>query len=137
MGKSAVAPLPGRGVSMNDRRCTRVTHGKRCGSWARKGKSLCFRHDPASAKEAAEASRRGGDNNRGAVLPDAADVDLKNTEDVRQFLCHCISQVRRGDLGVKEANCIGILTSYVMRAIEQGDVEKRLEALEEHVHGQR
>ena len=87
------------------------------------------------AKEAAAASQKGANNLKGAVLGHAPDVDLKNTEDVRLFLCNCISQVRRGDLGVREANCIGILTSYVMKAIEQGELEKRLVALEEHVHG--
>jgi len=41
-----------------------------------------------------------------------------------------INQVRTGRLAVNVGNCIGVLAGVLLRAIEGGDLEQRIAALE-------
>jgi hypothetical protein len=90
-------------------------------------------HDPDLAERRAEGRKRGGivRSQRDAVLPpDTPDLALKTVADVITLLGQTINQTRTGKLAVNVANAIGVLTGVLLRALEGGDVETRLAALE-------
>jgi hypothetical protein len=68
---------------------------------------------------------------RTATLPpDTPDLPLKTVGDVIAVLAVTMNQVRTGRLGVNVGNCLGVLAGVLLRAIEGGDFEQRLAALE-------
>jgi hypothetical protein len=62
--------------------------------------------------------------------PDAPDLPLNSVCDVVRLLGETINQVRTGRLGVNVGNCVGVLAGVLLKAIEGGDLEQRLAALE-------
>ena len=60
----------------------------------------------------------------------ASEFDLKTAEDVRGMLEDTINKVRTGQLDAKIGNNIGYLASQLLKAIEIGDIESRLDAIE-------
>ena len=115
-------------------RCKKTKRdGKRCGARALTGNQFCALH--AEPGKAAELGSRGG--RRRATTNDAehdtaAPVELpKTAEGVRDLLAEAITQVRRRKLDTKVGNALAYVASSLLRAIELGDLEGRLKALEE------
>ncbi len=50
--------------------------------------------------------------------------------DVKGLLSDTIHQVRTGVIDPKVANCVGYLSGILLKAIEVGDIEERLSAME-------
>lgn len=119
-------------------RCRQVkADGTRCEAGVQSGSAFCFFHDPAKAAEREAAHRAGGRAGRTKVLPPGTpDVQLASVADVITFLGESINQVRRGAIDPKVANAVGYLTATLLKALEQGDIEKRLAELERIVKGQ-
>jgi len=110
--------------------------GTPCQTNAMAGSDYCFFHDPAKADEREAARRAGGSVGKTAVLPpDAPDVSLSSVANVIVLLGLTVNQVRRGQIDPKVANAIGYLTATLLRALEQGDIEKRVAELEALVKG--
>ncbi|HUU11390.1 MAG TPA: hypothetical protein VM431_12765 [Phycisphaerae bacterium] len=63
-------------------------------------------------------------------------MPLSSMADVIALLGLTINQVRRGELDPKVANAVGYLAATLLRALEQGDIEKRLAELETLMKGQ-
>jgi hypothetical protein len=96
---------------------------------------LCFVHSPLTA-EARDRTRRANGRarmGRRAVLPDAAEVVLGGSQDVLRLLEQTATQVRRGELDSRVANCLCCIASVALRAIDQGDTEGRVRELEEQL----
>jgi hypothetical protein len=105
--------------------------GSRCRAGALPGKPFCVFHDPTLSDRRAEGRRRGGENRRAPVLPaDAPDLLLTSVADVVALLGQTINQVRRGELDPRVGNAVGYLGSVLLRAIEGGELERRIAALE-------
>lgn len=105
--------------------------GSRCQAKRMTGSDFCFFHNPKAASKRTAARRAGGMKSRPTVLDgDTPDLPLKNAEDVAALLALTINQVRRGELDPKISNAVGYLTGILLKAIEQGDVEERLQSLE-------
>jgi hypothetical protein len=108
--------------------------GTKCGAQRIRGSQYCFFHEPSKAAERLEARRRGGRISRPNTLPpETPDISAKTAEEVVDLLSLTINQVRRGEIDSKIAQAIGYLAGMVLRAKEQGEVEKRLLELEELV----
>jgi len=108
---------------------------RRCKNYALTGDEFCFFHSPKKAKERAQAQRKGGKKalaEKKRVLGES-NIEIKNTADVVKLLNETINQVRTGEIEVKIANAVGYLSGICLKALEQGDIEKRLEALEDKV----
>src|SRR5262245_28760416 len=93
----------------------------------------CWVHDPELARQRAGERRRGGVNpsRPAATLPPGTpDLPLKSVEDVVAALGQTINQVRTGKIAVNVANCSGVLAGVLLKAIEGGDLEQRIAALE-------
>jgi hypothetical protein len=118
----------------NLRKCTKTKkNGKPCPNLARHGKAVCWVHDPDLAAQRAAGRKRGGivRSAKTAVLPlSTPDAPLSTVGDVVKLLADSINQVRTGKIGVNVANAIGVLTGVLLRALEGGEIERRLAELE-------
>jgi hypothetical protein len=107
--------------------------GSPCRASPRPGKRFCSFHDPELAGARARGRKAGGvrRSRRAAVLgPDAPDLPLATVADVVGLLGVTINQTRRGELDPRVANAVGYLAATLVKAIETGDLERRLQALE-------
>jgi hypothetical protein len=105
--------------------------GVACGARRVAGSRFCFFHDPASAERRKHAQRCGGQRNGAATLPAATpDVRLDDGQDVVRLLTLTINQMRRGEIDPKIGNSVGYLAGLILKALERGEFEKRLAALE-------
>jgi hypothetical protein len=57
-------------------------------------------------------------------------TDIESVADVKGLLSETIHQVRTGAIDPKVANCVGYLSGILLKAIEVGDIEERLAAME-------
>ena len=120
------------------RQCVQTkADGTPCRAAAVTGSDYCFAHDPAMAGEREAARQAGGRVGKTRVLPpETSAVPLSSMADVIALLGLTINEVRRGELDPKVANAVGYLAATLLRALEQGDIEKRLAELETLVKGQ-
>ena len=115
---------------MGGRRCAQLrASGARCNGFAVAGSDYCFAHDPAQAEKRDDARRRGGQAGRVATLADSA-LPVRTLRDVVGLVETTINDVRAGRVDVRVANAVGYLANVAMKAIEQSDLEARLEAIE-------
>lgn len=116
----------------SDRKCRgKRADGDPCHAAVASGSDYCFFHDPDRAEERREAQALGGSRNRMKTLAtDAPDVTVGTCEDVVRLLAKTINQVRRGEIDPRVANAVGYLANVLIRALEQGEIEARLAALE-------
>jgi hypothetical protein len=120
------------------KRCKHRKAGKQCGAYAVTGDDYCFSHSRKRAKQRAEAQRKGGKTAlayKKRVL-EGSEIQIESTADIVKLLNETINQVRTGQIEVKIANAVGYLSGICLKALEQGDLEKRLEALESKVFEQ-
>ena len=117
------------------KKCKYKKGNKYCKNYALTGDDYCFFHSPRKAKERAEAQRKGGKKALGEKkrILGGSNIQIKNTADIITLLNETINQVRIGEIEVKIANAVGYLSGICLKALEQGDIEKRLEVLEEKV----
>lgn len=112
--------------------------GSACLTAALPDGDFCFFHDPDRADERHEANAAGGRNGRMKTMDAAApDVKVESCQDVVRLLSDTINQVRRGELDPRVANAVGYLANILIRAAEQGDMEKRMADLEAAVKRQK
>lgn len=107
--------------------------GTRCRAHTLPGKSRCVFHDPASAQKTAAGRRQGGvtrSQPAATLSRDEPDLPLSTVHDVVAALSKTINQVRTGQLAVGVGNCIGCLAGVLLKAMESGDLEQRIAALE-------
>ena len=119
-------------------RCQKKKHdGKQCRARALTGNKFCSLHAEPGA--AAALGRKGG--RRRAISNDpepdtSPPVDLpKTAEGVRDVLAEAMTQIRCRKLDPKLGNALAYVASSLLRAIELGDLEGRLKALEERDGG--
>ena len=109
-------------------RCQQAkVNGTGCGAYPLAGSPFCFFHDPAKGAERTAARQAGGRKHRAAVLPpETPDRPLTTVADVVTLLAETINQVRRGALDPKVANTMCYLAALLLKALEQGDVERQV-----------
>jgi hypothetical protein len=108
-------------------------NGEPCRARPRPGRLFCTFHDPELAGKRARGRSKGGVNRSrpaATLPPDAPDLPLKTVADVVAALGETMNQVRTGKLAVNVGNCLGVLAGVLLRAIEGGDLEGRIAALE-------
>jgi hypothetical protein len=60
---------------------------------------------------------------------------LKTVKDVVTALATTFNAVRTGRLDARVGNCLGVLAGVLLKAIEGGDLEQRIAALETRQNG--
>lgn len=102
-----------------------------CQAAALPGSNFCFFHDPDQADERRKAQSFGGSRNRMKTLDgDAPDVKVESCQDIVRLIGETINQVRKGQIDPRVGNAIGYLANVLIKAYEQGNLEKRIEDLE-------
>lgn len=100
-------------------------------------RGLCFFH--ANPEKLAELGRQGGRKNRRWNLDDC-DLQyrpLKSIGEVSALLEETINRIREGPFDLRAANAIGFLAGILLKALERGRVEERLDHLEAVTTGKR
>lgn len=114
------------------------TDGSACGAVALPGSDFCFFHDPARAEERREAQAEGGRGNRMKTLDSSIpDIQVEDCQDVVKLISVTINQVRKGELDPRIANTIGYLANVLIKAAEQGVLERRISDLESVINTSR
>jgi hypothetical protein len=93
-------------------------------------KGLCYFH--AHPERLVELGRQGGRRNRRPRfnLEELATRSLKNVREVADLLEETINSVRQGKIDLRASNAIGFLSGILLKALEKGPVEERLNHLE-------
>ena len=83
---------------------------------------------------AVELGRESGRSRRRVRLPAATEecpaLPLRSVADVTELLAETINQVRGGRIDSRAANTLGYLATAMLKALQQGDLEGRLRAIE-------
>jgi hypothetical protein len=117
------------------KRCKYRKGGRQCKNWAITGDDYCFFHSQRKAIDRARAQRKGGQkalSGKKRVLAQS-NIQIEKTSDIVRLLNDTINQVRTGRIEAKIANAVGYLSGICLKALEQGDLEDRLEALENRI----
>ena len=124
--------MPLKRESTANGKCLATTKaGCQCAAPAVCGGIYCSLHsDP---ERAAQLGRKGGRKNR--RVPPATEGlperPLGSVREVTGLLGETINQVRAGRLDSRVANTVGYLATAMLKALQQGEIEERLRAIEE------
>ena len=113
--------------------------GKQCRAYPMKDSDYCFMHDPSRARERAEARRLGGlRRRREKATSKVFDWGgLENVEEIRRVLEVAIVDTLGLDNSPARSRTLGYLASLSLKALEIGELEERVAALEAVVHKRR
>ena len=91
---------------------------------------LCYFH--AHPERLRELGRSGGRMNRrfSREIEAFPEHPLKTVQDVTDLLAEMINHLRAGRLDPRVANTVGYLATAMLKALQQGDVDGRLRAIE-------
>ena len=114
----------------NMSKCQFITPDKtQCEAKPLKGEEFCFWHSPNKEQERKKAVQDGGNSPKRNYGVDD-EVKLGSSQDVRELMEKTIRNMNQNKISVNMANATGYLANIALKAIEQGDLEKRLEVLE-------
>ncbi len=89
----------------------------------------CTFHDPALRETTSAARRNGGRNSSNAAR--AQKRIPRDLGELSRRLFEALDEVHRGDLDHRKATAMASLAGQIIRAQEAGELEQRLQALEE------
>lgn len=119
-------------------RCRAKTlhHGEHCNAWAG-ASGYCFAHDPGMAEQRAAARKKGGFNRKTPSGGDMSSLPAKvrTMEDVLSVLDFTLSELKQSENSVARARCLVSLAGEFRQCIEVGELEQRIQRLEESQNG--
>jgi hypothetical protein len=102
--------------------------GGRCNRNAVRGSKTCYWHIPGNA---ARAGQLGGRRRRIYNSADLATLDVPgNAVELAKFLAITMHETRGGNIDPRVSNAVSQLAGSFLRAIEVGNFEERIAALE-------
>ena len=111
------------------RKCQFIkTNNKRCNANAIKEDGYCFWHSEKTREQRGVAVMTGGKSPKRNY--ENEEVSLRSTNDVIELIEKTVNELRRNKTSTRIANAIGYLAGISLKAIEQSDLEKRLEVVE-------
>ncbi len=118
-------------------------NGEQCQVHPLKTGVFCFFHEPDRAEERAKAVAKGGVEGRRSQLKntminvvltgDVPDIKLVDERDVLLLCQLLVNFSLRGHLDPKAAQAIAGIGNIALRAMEQGQIDKRLQEIEEQL----
>jgi hypothetical protein len=115
------------------RRCDAIAQsGQPCGTAPLRGEAFCLWHHPDYAEEAAEARRQGGLRRRreGTLQGEYEFEGLETVPQIRRVLELAVLETLALDNSIARVRALGSLSQIALRALDVGDLEERLGALE-------
>jgi hypothetical protein len=115
-----------------------TSKGTRCQSPALLDGEYCFTHDPRTQRERQEARRLGGlRRRREKTVSTVYDWEgLDSVAEIRRILLVAVSDLLGLENSVARCRTLGTLMQVALKALEVGELEERVEALEEAVKQQ-
>lgn len=104
---------------------------EKCNANAMRGRDFCFSHELSMVEERQQAVKRGGyapKPRKGASQ--LTPIAIKSVGDILTLLEDTLNRVRTEPMTHQKANCIGYLSGIALKALEQNNLEIRLEAVE-------
>jgi hypothetical protein len=124
---------------MNETYCTAMKlDGTPCKAKRLAGKPFCTFHDPDLQEVRREGRKLGGKvrNARSVTLPpETPDASLTTVQDVTHFLAVTVNAVLKGKVDCRVGNCVAALVGQLLRSLESGGLEDRLQQLENLLSG--
>ncbi len=109
-------------------------NGSPCNANAMNGLEYCCFHNPTiSAEEKKQIQRRGGQNRVTTISTPLPPIKMEKISDVVSLLAEVINEVRTGRMDTKVANCLGVLSGSLIKAMEISALEGRIEILERRI----
>ena len=110
------------------------TTGEQCKANAIYGGDFCFWHSPEISQEEKQDARvRGGKATKITITEPLEPIEINDTKDVVSLITDTINKVRDGSMDIKIANCLGYLAGHAIKGLENSEIEKRLESLEDKI----
>lgn len=105
---------------------------KQCNANAMTSSSFCFSHNPDTKEAKIQAVSKGGraSKRNNNSFPE---IEITSVKDVTSLLVDTVNKVRSGNLDVKIANCIAILSNHLIKSLETSTFERKLEEVEEEI----
>lgn len=114
--------------------CKFQINGVPCNSHSIRGEDFCFFHNPnISDEEKRAAQAKGGKNNGFKQSEPLEPMKLETIKDVVILLAETINGVRVGSVDIRVANCLGILSGHLLKAMEISNFERRIDEIEEKI----
>lgn len=102
--------------------------GERCKAWSIKGSDRCWSHAPELAKKRAKARRKGGRARSNGDVPAPGRIDT--VHDVLAGLDRVVQATWRQDNTAARTRALVGAYRAALKAIEVGEIEERISALE-------
>src|SRR5687767_14949494 len=126
--------------SVTRRQCTaKRTDGQPCGMHPMVDSEFCWAHDPDNATAAAEARRMGGLRRKkeGTVASAFDFAGLDDVHDIRRLIEIAVLDMLTLENSIQRGRVLAYLAQTALKAKEVGEVQDRLQTLEEFVLGRR
>lgn len=118
-----------------DTKCTFIkTNGQKCEANRLKDSPFCYFHSPEVVVARADARRRGGLARYGDKGETGSYV-IKSPQDILGILEDAINDTLALGNSTSRAKTVGYLCQVILKGFEVTEIENRLRALEERVHG--
>ena len=115
--------------------CGETRDGSPCGMARLAGSEYCFAHDPRRGRDRAKARVKGGRNRRtahGSTPPGTAPA-LRSVAAIQGELERVVFDTLLMPNSSQRNRTVGYLVGFALRAVEIGEIEERLAALESMV----
>jgi hypothetical protein len=108
-------------------------NGERCNANPQRDSDYCYMHDPEHAEEMAKARHLGGLRRRKEkAVQGAYDVgELEDVGDVRRLVQIAVMDTLSLENSIARSRTIAYLAQVALKALEVGEIEDRLKALEQ------
>lgn len=112
-------------------KCNQIkNNGEDCESPALNGGKFCYFHDPVNQEKRLEDAKKGGCQKLQRISSPLPPIKVESLKNVVDLLVETINLTRDGTLDLKTANTIGFLSGHLIKAMELGFLEERLEKVE-------
>jgi hypothetical protein len=115
--------------------------GKPCGAAAMADRDYCWTHDPGLREQRHQARSQGGRARHGRQLTWSGEdhrpaIRIRTTDDVMAIVERAILHEVTLENSHNRNRTLGYLSMVALKALEVGELEQRLAALEERANGQ-
>lgn len=99
-----------------------------CEANSMKDSEFCFTHNPETQELRQVAASRGGKSPKKNFNP-LTPVEINDIRDVTRLLATVINEVREGKIDLRVANCVGYLSGHLIKSLEAGEINEKLELI--------
>ena len=117
---------------MENKKCRHIKDdGQPCGAYAMTGSEYCYLHNPAISDDKKRIAQvKGGEARALTIAEPLPYMMLENPHDAIILIADTINRVRAGELDVRIANCIGVLSGHLIKAFETAQLKDKVEMID-------